>query len=220
MLLSLNSTERVRMMINKLQFRPARASDVEDAVPLIYSSGPIAFDYVFANKKGNAEGFLRYAFQDGAGEFGYRNHVVGTIDGKVACIGAGFTGESGLSFMLSAIRQIINFYGLFQSPSVIIKGLRMEQVIKPPAAKLYYIAHLGVAPELQGQGIGTQLLNHLLSPEYTAGCSMAALDVAVTNPRAETLYERLGFTVTGLSESRLSSEWGTVANLRRMEKQL
>ena len=208
------------MTFDTLQFRPAQASDFEAAVPLIYSSGPIAFDYVFAGKKGNAEVFLHYAFQDGAGEFGYRNHVVGTIDGKVVCAGAGFTGATGLSFPLSAVRQIFSFYGLFSAPGVIRRGLAIEEVIKPPSGKLYYIAHLGVAPELRGQGIGTQLVNHLLLPEFTDGSSTAALDVAVTNPRAEALYERMGFTVTKLCESKLANQYGTVADLRRMEKQL
>lgn len=208
------------MTIDKLQFRPAQADDFEDAVPLIYSSGPIAFDYVFAGKKGNGDAFLRYAFQDGAGEFGYRNHVVGTIDGKVVCAGTGFTGEDGLSFTLSAVRQIFSFYGILSAPSVIIRGLKIEEVIKPPSKDLYVIAHLGVSPELRGQGIGTQLVNHLLSPEFTAGCPTVALDVAVTNPRAEALYERMGFTVTKLCKSNLSNEYGTVADLRRMEMQL
>lgn len=207
-------------MTQEITFRPAKPDDVDVAVPLIYSSGPIAFDYVFASQsKGNGETFLKYAFQDGAGEFGYRNHVVGTRDGEIVCAGAGYTGETGMAFTLAAVRQIWSFYGL-NGIGVIIRGLRIEQVIEPPSKDLYYIAHLGVKPELRGQGIGTQLLNHLLSQQYTAGIKTAALDVAVTNPRAEALYKRMGFTVTETLKSNLSNQWGTVADLRRMEKSL
>lgn len=204
-----------------LEFRLAHAIDVDLAVPLIYSSGPIAFDYVFARQsKGDAQDFLRYAFQDGAGEFGYRNHVVGVLDGEVACVGSGFTGETGLSFTLSAVRQIFAHYGVFQAWNVIRKGLLMERLVQPPSKHMYYIGHLGVRPELRGQGIGTQLIEHLLSPHHINGRSLVGLDVAVSNPRAQALYERLGFYVTKEHNSKLKSHFGVVVNHRRMEKAL
>ena len=37
-----------------LSFRPARPEDVDAAVPLIYSSGPDAFDYAFARPGRNS----------------------------------------------------------------------------------------------------------------------------------------------------------------------
>ncbi|HEV2681194.1 MAG TPA: GNAT family N-acetyltransferase, partial [Rhodanobacter sp.] len=71
-----------------LTFRPALAADVAAAIPLIHSSGPAAFDYVFAvSGVGDAQAFLRRAFIDGAGEFGWRNHVVGVLDGAVVAVG-------------------------------------------------------------------------------------------------------------------------------------
>src|SRR5712691_5597064 len=77
----------------KVAFRSAAAADVEAAVPLIYSSGPAAFDYVFTLDGGpTAEDFLRRAFVDGAGEFGWRNHVVGELDGRIVAAGAGWSG--------------------------------------------------------------------------------------------------------------------------------
>ena len=59
------------------QIRAARADDVAAAVPLIYSSGPAAFDYVLARNGADATAFLAHAFANGAGEVGHRNHVVG-----------------------------------------------------------------------------------------------------------------------------------------------
>ena len=71
-----------------LHFRPARAEDVDAAIPLIYSSGPAAFDYVFAGTpKGSAQDFLRKAFVSGAGQFGYRQHWLGEQDGQVVAAG-------------------------------------------------------------------------------------------------------------------------------------
>ena len=44
------------------------------------------------------------------------------------------------------------------------------------------------------------------------------LDVAVSNPRAQALYERLGFAVTGERASSLANAQGAVPGHRRMER--
>ncbi|MEI9983177.1 MAG: hypothetical protein WDN69_08175 [Aliidongia sp.] len=46
------------------------------------------------------------------------------------------------------------------------------------------------------------------------------LDVAVGNPRAQTLYERLGFVVTATRASRLENRHGRVGDHRRMGRPL
>ncbi|MGO9931953.1 MAG: hypothetical protein ACLPV8_09085 [Steroidobacteraceae bacterium] len=50
------------------------------------------------------------------------------------------------------------------------------------------------------------------------GC--ATLDVAVTNPRAQLLYERLGFVVNALRPSELQNRRGRVADHYRMSRPL
>ena len=202
-------------------FRPAAPADAADAVPLIYSSGPAAFDYVFAvDGRGSAQEFLRRAFVDGAGEFGWRNHWVGELDGEVAAVGAGYGGESGLAFMLAAGRQILAHYGPRYAPGVIVRGLRVERVIPPPARRLHYLAHLGVVPALRGQGIGQQLIEHLVAQGRVQGKQRLVLDVAVGNPRAQALYERLGFRVTAERRSQLARDQAAVPDHRRMERAL
>jgi ribosomal protein S18 acetylase RimI-like enzyme len=79
-----------------------------------------------------------------------------------------------------------------------------------------YLAHLGVLPALRGVGVGTRLVEALLERRDPTLHDLVALDVAVTNPRAEALYERLGFRVAVLRRSRLSNRDGAVADHRRM----
>ena len=198
-----------------LVFRPARATDADGAVPLIYSSGPAAFDYVFAVAGRPAQGFLHRAFTDGDGEFGWRNHVVATIDSQVVAAGTGFGSESALGFTLAAARQIVRHFGL-HAAGTIIRGLRTERVIQPPARDEWYLAHLGVRPELRGEGIGQRLLDHLLAQGRAAGKAHATLDVAATNPRAQALYLRLGFAVTAQRVSTLRNAYGSVPTSIRM----
>lgn len=68
---------------------------------------------------------------------------------------------------------------------------------------MHYIAHLGVDPSMQSKGIGAKLVEYLMEQGRKAGKTQAALDVSVLNPRAQALYERLGFKLTGQRESKL-----------------
>ena len=201
-------------------FRPATPEDVEAAVPLIYSSGPAAFDFVFARKQPDgAQAFLRHAFRQGGGEFGWRNHVAGVAGGQVVAIGAGWDGRQSIGFTLAAAKQIFGFFGLLGAWGVIFRGLQVESVIRPAGAGEYYLGHLGVDPALRSRGLGARLVAHLLSLAPSA-CPKAVLDVAVGNPRAQALYERQGFALTAMRASTLRGRHGSVGDHRRMEKRL
>ena len=179
-----------------LHFRPARSDDAEAAVPLIYSSGPAAFDYVFGGTpKGTAQDFLHKAFVSGAGQFGYRQHWVGEQDGRVVAVGTALSGEVNLRNMRVAAGQIMGFYGPLHCWKVLWSGLQMERIVLPPPKCTFYLAHLGVNRASTGQGIGTQLIDYLLQQGRGAGFSITALDVSAGNPLAQRLYERLGFVV-------------------------
>ncbi len=202
-----------------VQLRPARAEDAAEAGPLIYSSGPAVFDYIFRHPPcGPVLEFLRRAFVGGAGELGFRAHTVAVTENKIIGIGAAFSGESGLAFMLAAARQIFSFYDWRHSLSVIRRGLQVEPLIPLPTGGLHYITHVGIAPAWQGRGVGTLLVERLLAQGRAVGRAVAALDVAVTNPRAQALYERLGFVVT--RERAAARQPAPIAPHRRMERSL
>ena len=202
-----------------IEFRPARADDVDDAIPLIYSSGPLAFDFVFGSDRFPATEFLRRAFITGKGTFGYNNHVVGVRNGKVVATGAGYSSDTTVPYTLAVATQIVKAYR-FGAVGQILTGLRIERVIKPPAKGTHYVAHLGVTPEARGTGIGSALVEHLHDQGRQLGRTVAELDVAVTNPRAQALYERLGYRVVKEEPSTLENRFGKVVDHRRMATDL
>jgi ribosomal protein S18 acetylase RimI-like enzyme len=203
----------------QVRFRPAAPEDAAVAVPLIYSSGPTAFDYVFTTRDGgDAQAFLQHCFVDGQGEFGWRNHWVGVAEGKVVVVGAGYGADTKWPFTLAAARQIVRHYGLRRGLGVIVRGLRVESVIKPPSGDMHYLAHLAVLPDMRGHGIGRALVDQLVGHARDAGRTRVTLDVAISNPRAEALYRRAGFKVIGERKSRLANERGRVPDHRRMER--
>lgn len=57
-----------------------------------------------------------------------------------------------------------------------------------------FLASIEIAPQLQGRGIGTQLIEQLAARARAAGKTLE-LFVMKANPRAQRLYERLGFAV-------------------------
>lgn len=203
---------------HSLVFRPAQPSDADAVVPLIHQSGPAAFDYVFnVPAVGDALAFLRHAFMAGDGEFGWRNHQVGTLGERVVAVGAAYGGDTHWPFTLAAARQILGHFRWRHAAGVIVRGLRVEGVIPPPSGDMLYLAHLAVSPDMQGRGIGRALISHLAGgrshPEQTL-----VLDVSAANPRAQALYERCGFTVTAERASSLHNAHGAVAPHRRMER--
>ncbi|MDQ1534810.1 MAG: hypothetical protein QOF28_2571, partial [Actinomycetota bacterium] len=59
-----------------------------------------------------------------------------------------------------------------------------------------YLANIQVAPELQGRGIGTRIVELLASAAHARGRALV-LRVLKVNGRAQRFYERSGFEVTG-----------------------
>jgi ribosomal protein S18 acetylase RimI-like enzyme len=202
-----------------LTFRAAAAADVADAVPLIYSSGPAAFDYVFdTGGARRAQDFLRFAFLKGGGEFGWRVHRIAEFGGGVAAAGAAFDGRAVLRFTLANALQILQFFGPIRAWRVMVRGLRVEAIIRPPRAEEYYVCHVGVRDDLRGHGIGTRFMRDLLQGVDAQRHRCAALDVAVTNPRARSLYEKLGFVIDALRTSSLQNRLGRVPDHYRMSR--
>ena len=200
-----------------LDFRSAQPRDAAKAVPLIYASGPPTFDYVFADDgKCSAQEFLRFAFSRRAGEFGCDTHTIVTDNGRIVGVGSCYSGERSFAFMVTALRQILLFYGPLRGLRVVKRGLQVERLIKPPKKMTGCIAHLAVRPERRGEGIGGRLLNHLLAAARHAGHNRVVLDVSAENPRAQALYERCGFSTVHECVSDLPG----VPDFRRMQLEL
>ena len=201
-----------------IKFRQAIPEDVELAAPLIRSSGPAAFDFIFSHKTPiDALEFLRRTFVQEGTEFSYNNHVVGVFEGRVIATGTGFSCDVVPGFTKTAIKAIFSNYGPLKGAGVIRRALQAEHCFPPPKTEMHYIGHIGVDPELWGRGIGEQLMSHIIEQGRELGRPIAVLDVSCENPRAQALYERLGFKVTEELRSYYRNDTATVPHHRRME---
>jgi len=196
------------------QFRHAEARDVDAALPLIYSSGPQAFDYGFQCCGKSSRDFLHFAFTDGNGFLGYKNHTVATLNGQVVGIVAVYNLSTYVRLSLGHLWQLWRFYPASSLIDLITRGARLQSIMPPPNQTTHYVAHFGVAEGLRGRGIGRSLLAYQFKKAQELGRTIYGLDVSVENPRAQALYESFGFLVT--AENAFSGPPGTVPNTRRM----
>jgi ribosomal protein S18 acetylase RimI-like enzyme len=75
-----------------------------------------------------------------------------------------------------------------------VLGLRLAE--HRPARDELYIDGVAVAAQARGQGVGTKLLDEVMAIARESGKRHIRLHVVDTNPRAQALYQRLGFRVT------------------------
>jgi ribosomal protein S18 acetylase RimI-like enzyme len=197
-------------------FRPSRAEDAAASAPLAHASGPESFDYVFTTRKAAAVDFLRHALARPGGEFGYGVHIVGEAGGRIVASGGGWPG-GGAAFGRASLASILGFVPVASLPAMWKRGAQAVSVMPDPVAGEFYIGHLGVDPAMRGQGIGEAMVRYLLTQAAQSGAARAVLDVSVENPRAQALYERLGFSVMATRDSQFANAFGRIPGHRRME---
>jgi len=207
-------------MTTDLKFRQASAKDAEAAAPLVYSAGPEAFDYILNTAERRALDFLVYAFAEGAGFQGYRNHWVAVRAGRTIGVGAFYSGQDEVRLARGFVRQVFAFYPFAVAPSVIKRSREVASMMTPLSRDMLYVANFGVAPECRGQGVGAALLTLQMHHARRMGYRRYALDVSSTNLRAQKLYESLGFEFVRERPFRGDSERAPVPDCRRLEMRL
>jgi len=93
--------------------------------------------------------------------------------------------------------------------------LKMQSTIGRIAGDEYYISSVAVAPDHRGRGIGARLIAQARTEAGRSGSRSIVLDVETDNPRAQRLYERLGFRV--VSETAPVVLGSHAFTMRRME---
>ena len=176
-----------------MAIRKALSGDSLRAVPLIYSSGPVAFEHIFSRAHGpSVEDFLITAFAGDTTMFSHCHHYVYELDGEVVGSIGSFDVPSHSGTFLANARAIFRNYGL----RGILKGLVFElRLVKAPRKNCLYLCHIAVSPDCRGKGIAAQMINFMMAKGREGGYRCLSLDVAEQNSNALRLYQQMGFRV-------------------------
>ena len=144
-----------------LEYRACQPSDVNEAIPLMYSAGPESFRYVFSvDYQEQAIDFLRYAFVKGDGEFGFHDHKVAMDNNIIVGLVGRRSSTQNLSYTIAAAKQIFGFYGLLKGLKVMFRGLRFETIVAPPTKGRVCLHNLGVSPDYRSKGYGQKMIEY------------------------------------------------------------
>ena len=114
-------------------------------------------------------------------QYSFRNALIAEYEGKAAGVICGYDGAR-----LEELKH--------KSLEIIKKRTGKEVFVEKETGEgEFYIDSLGVLPEYRGQGLGKELLQEMTEQAFEQGHSLVGLLVDYNNPKAEALYEKLGF---------------------------
>jgi GNAT superfamily N-acetyltransferase len=150
--------------------------------------------------------------------------VNGSIIGGAEALSRRAATEADVPFLLELRRQTMTAHQLaaevvpsdeerrrrvllrYEHAEIILQGTRPVGLLKVARDALdWELIQIQLIPELQGRGIGSELIGRLVLEAEQAGASLR-LSVLQGSP-ARRLYERLGFTVVGEKGHALEMSW-------------
>jgi len=169
-----------------MNIRKAEKSDSEKIAPiLLLAMEDIIYKFLAKEDYASAKDFLQYFIERENNQYSYENCFVAEENNEI--IGAVNIYKGG---NISALRNpIIEYVRKQYNPEFDPEFETREGE--------YYIDSLGVNPNYQGKGIGSQLLLFLIKKYVNQNKETLGLLVEEGNPLAKNLYIKLGFKVVG-----------------------
>lgn len=168
-----------------MHIRKAKPSDSAIiAQLLLLAMEEIVYEFLGEKTHQKAIDFLTYFAQRENNQYSYQNCWVAEEDEVIAAINI-YDGSQ-----LSALRKPIAAYIKMQHG----KDFNPEDETK---AGEFYIDSFGVNPNQQGKGIGSKMLQFLISEYVIKNRQAIGLLVEENNPNAKKLYLKLGFESVG-----------------------
>ena len=119
-------------------------------------------------------------------------HAISATDAAGTLIGiAGFKTYHG-AFVAGGLTDLTRSYGL---PGALWRSATLSLLARDTENRRLLTDGLAVAEAARGRGVGTALIDALSQEARRRGYPALRLDVVDTNPRAQALYNRLGFHI-------------------------
>jgi ribosomal protein S18 acetylase RimI-like enzyme len=208
------------LLLENVTLRPAIATDVDWAAPLVFAAGPALFSYVFATAPAQATDILKQAFAYPNHAFSYEYAQVVEVADQPAGLVIGYAGQLKRQVDDKVHQVMARILPLTNLPRILVNVADLTRIKQDVAPEDYYILSLSIAPEFRNQGLGTALLGEMEVQAQEAGCRSLCLDVSYKNVAARALFQRLGYQVTCSKTSDRFQQITRAGGLHRMEKRL
>jgi ribosomal protein S18 acetylase RimI-like enzyme len=179
----------------KMKIRKAELSDTEVIATYLMLAMEDTI-YKFICKKNYEDAYklvLHFVTQEN-NQYSYQNCLVVEGNSKIIAAINYYEGEKFIELRKPILNYIRANFNIDFNP---------EEEIKSGE---YYIDTLGVAPDMQGKGIATKLLQFLIDKYVTKNKNKLGLLVDEKNPNAKKLYVKLGFESMG-KKNWLVKKW-------------
>lgn len=169
-----------------MHIRPATIQDATSIAALLFlAMENFVFEYVGEKKSDKALAFLKHFVEKENNQYSYKHCFVAELNNEI--VGAICVYDGAKLIELAA-------------PLIAYAREHANPEFTPEAeteAGEMYIDSFGVDKHFQGQGIGSKMLKYLIELIVVKDQQNLGLLVEESNPKAERLYLKLGFTQVG-----------------------
>jgi ribosomal protein S18 acetylase RimI-like enzyme len=174
--------------------RPARPEDEDAVVDLLYESATGMYD-LYAGSRGRALRILRAAFRAPGNSASSETVTVAEIAGRPAAAIAAFPAGEIERRARTFLRTTLSRTPPWTWPSA-VRIFRLGGRISPaPPIDSFYIDALATAEPFRRRGAARALLEAAEAQARLVGARSLALETALRNVPAQSLYESFGFVV-------------------------
>lgn len=189
-----------------MNIRRGTKNDADVAAQLIFSSGPNSLGMMFnISETLNPIDFLRHAFSQPYGQFGFTSHLVAESEGQPIGLASCWTHDVSPSFRNATLQSLIGYFGVDLTHRVIELSQNLAEIIPAPAQNELGVGHIAIATGNRRKGVATKLLDHLAGFANSLNKQKLVLDVEQKNQDAIRLYLKYGFKKKQLTEPGVKS---------------
>lgn len=187
-----------------IKIRQGVATDVAHTTPLILNAAESLLTAIFGhNTNKTAEGYLAHAWQQGGGQYGFKNHWVAvnaSDDSHVIGLVTAWHSKLGAAFDRATLDSITSYFTLDEAMTVLMRNQTVAVNLTPPTNTELMIGHLSVAKAGMGKGIGSALVDHMQARAQKLKKRKLVLDVEITNIDAIRFYQKNNFTEESINK--------------------
>ncbi|RZA21690.1 MAG: GNAT family N-acetyltransferase [Proteobacteria bacterium] len=176
-----------------MTIRAARVSDAQAVAQLVYSAAVRDNDYVFATKAKGAIDFFQYAFEQKLGIWSYSFVKVYEIETQVVATISTYPQSALVRVMLSGLKAMISFYGIWAGFGVILRSIRIGLRFSPIPKHSAYIFNVATHEGFRGRGLSPQLYESVHKQWMKDGVMRATVDVETDNHPSIRVLEKMGY---------------------------